>query len=83
MKIKKILQKIKNEDINLCDIYFKLNLNQYFIKSFKNLRSIFSENEVNISILNKLLNHRMNNLKYINLIIQVFQIIFMIFYLNF
>ncbi len=65
-KTKEIIEK---ENINLCDIYFNLNLNQYFIKSFKNLRSIYSENEVNFSILNKLLNHNMNNLKYINLII--------------
>jgi hypothetical protein len=66
---KNIIEIIEKEDINLCDIYFNLNLNQYFIKSFKNLRSIYSENEVNYSILNKLLNHNMNNLKYINLII--------------
>ena len=58
---------IEKEDIYLCDIYFNLNIKQYFIQSFKNLRSIYNENEVNLSILNKLLNQDLKNLQYINL----------------
>ena len=71
------IEEIKEEkdiqkDINLCDIYFNLNIKQYFIKSFENLRSIYCEDEINILILNKLLNNgnnqnNFNNLKYINL----------------
>jgi len=64
--IKEIIEK---EDINLCDIYFNLNFNQYFIKSFKNLKTIYCEDEISISNLNKLLNQNLDNLKYINLTI--------------
>ena len=56
---------IEKDDINLCDIYFNLNIKKYFIKSFKNISSIFSENEINRILLNYKGN--LNNLKYINL----------------
>ena len=67
INIEKIIEK---EDINLSDIYFNLNQNQYFINSFKKLRSIYCENKVdNILIVNQFLNQKenFNYLKHINL----------------
>ena len=60
---------IEKDDINLSDIYFNLNQKKYFINSFKNLNSIYCENEENILILKEFLNQKenFNNLKYINL----------------
>ena len=66
-----IIEIIEKKDINLCDIYCNLNLKQYFIKSISNLRTIYSEKEIqtNMLILNKSINgnDNFNNLKYINL----------------
>ena len=63
------LKEIKeNNDINLCDINLNLNQEQYFIKSFKELRSIYCEDIINKNTLieiNKIEN--LSNLKYINL----------------
>ena len=62
--IEKIIEK---KDINICDIYFNINLKQYFIKSFNNLRTIYCEKEIqqkNLLILNK---GNFNDLKNINL----------------
>ena len=58
---------IEKDNINLCDIYLNLNLNQYFIKSFKNLRYIYSENEIKLNDLLLINNENLNNLKYINI----------------
>ena len=66
-----IIEIIEKKDINLCDIYCNLNQKQYFIKSISNLRTIYSEKEIqtNMLILNKSINgnDNFNNLKYINL----------------
>ena len=70
------IELIEKKDVNLCDIYFNLNQKKYFIKSIKNLRTIYCENEIqtNISILNTIINgnDNLNNLKYINLTIGEF-----------
>ena len=58
---------IEKDNINLCDIYLNLNLNKYFIKSFKNLRYIYSENEIKLNDLLLINNENLNNLKYINI----------------
>ena len=65
MNIKKIIEK---EDINICDIYLNIFQEEYLIKSFKNLRSINCEEEIQqTNLLNQLIKEDMNNLKYINL----------------
>ena len=63
----KTIKEIKeNNNINLCDL--NLNLNQYLIKSFKNLRSLYFESENNNLIQNIFHQVRdFENLKYINL----------------
>ena len=63
---------IEKGNINICDIYFNINQKQYFIKSFKNLRSIYSEDEIQkkdfLMIMNLLDNQKdLDNLKYINI----------------
>ena len=67
--IKINIKEIKERnDINLCDINLNLNQEQYFIKSFKELRSIYCEDIINKNTLieiNKIEN--LCNLKYINL----------------
>ena len=58
---------IEKKDINICDIYFNINLKQYFIKSLNNIRTIYCEDEIpqnNLIILNK---GNLKNLKHINL----------------
>ena len=65
INIKEIKEK---NDINLCDINLNINQEEYFIKSFKELRSIYCEDIINKNILieiNKIEN--LYNLKYINL----------------
>jgi len=65
---------IENENINLCDINLSLNLNKYYIKCLKNIRSIYCELEIqktnffNIQKIKDIINqNRFKNLKYINL----------------
>ena len=66
--IEKIIEK---EDIHLCDIHLNINQKQYFIKSFKDLRSIYCENEINNENLKYIYyifeENNLKNLKYINL----------------
>ena len=67
INIKKIIEK---KDINICDIYLNSFQEEYFIKSFKKLRSINSEEEIqqnNLLLINELFKGHINNLKYINL----------------
>ena len=65
MNIKKIIEK---KDINICDIYLNIFQEEYLIKSFKNLRSINCDEEIQQNnLLNQLFKDDMNNLKYINL----------------
>ncbi len=63
---------IEKEDINICDIYFNINQNKYFIKSLKELRTIYSEEEIqkkDLLIIKNLLNDikYLEKLKYINI----------------
>ncbi len=65
INIKEIKEK---NDINLCDINLNLNQEQYFIKSFKDLRSIYCKDIINkktLLVINQIDN--LSNLKYINL----------------
>ena len=65
INIKEIKEK---NDINLCDINLNLNQEQYLIKSFKDLRSIYCEDIINkktLLVINQIDN--LSNLKYINL----------------
>ena len=65
LNIKKIIEK---KDINICDIYLNIFQEEYLIKSFKNIRSINCEEEIQQNnILNQLFKEDLNNLKYINL----------------
>ena len=65
IKIKKIIEK---KDINICDIYLNSFQEEYFIKSFKKLRSIYCEEEIQENnLLNELFKDDLDNLKYINL----------------
>ena len=61
---------IENNEINLCDINLDFNLKQYEINSFKNIRSIYCQNEIQNNTLQNLMNvNEFNNLKYINITI--------------
>ena len=67
---------IENENINLCDINLSLNQNKYYIKSLKDIRSIYCEDDIqktnffNIPKIKNLINQNgFKNLKYINLTI--------------
>ena len=61
---------IENNEINLCDINLDFNLKEYEIKSFKNIRSIYCQNEIQNNNLQNLMNiNEFNNLKYINITI--------------
>ena len=63
--IEKIIEK---EEIKLCDINLSLNLNEYYIKSFKNINSIYCEDEIQkTNLLNLLKEKNLDNLKHINL----------------
>ena len=65
LNVKKIIEK---EDINICDIYLNIFQEEYLIKSYKNLRSINCEEEIQQNnIINQLFKEDLNNLKYINL----------------
>ena len=72
---------IENKNINNCDI--NLSLNKNYIKSLKDIRSIYCEEEIQnfISIIQNIINHsELKYLKYINLTIGiVYQILI---YLN-
>ena len=61
---------IENNEINLCDINLDFNLKQYEIQSFKNIRSIYCQNEIQNNNLENLMNiNEFNDLKYINITI--------------
>ena len=67
---------IENKNINLCDINLSLNQNKYFIKSLKDIRTIYCENEIqktnffNIEKIKNIINQNgFKKLKYINLTI--------------
>ena len=61
---------IENNEINLCDINLDFNLKEYEIKSFKNIRSIYCQNEIQNNNLQNLMNiNEFNELKYINITI--------------
>ena len=63
--IEKIIEK---KEINLCDINLNLNQKEYYIKSFKNVNSIYCEDEIQISnLLNLLKDKKLDNIKHINL----------------
>ncbi len=42
----KIQEIIEKENINLCDINFSLGLKKYYINSFKNIRTIYCDEEI-------------------------------------
>ena len=63
---------IEDKDINLCDINLNIYQNKYYIKDYKNIRSIYCEEEIQninfISIIEDIINKNgFINLKYINL----------------
>ena len=65
---------IKDNNINLCDINLNNYQNKYYIKDYKNIRSIYCEEEIQninlISIIEDIINKNgFNNLKYLNLTI--------------
>ena len=65
---------IEDKDVNLCDINFNIYQNKYYIKDYKNIRSIYCEDEIQninfISIIEYIINKNgFINLKYINLTI--------------
>ena len=66
--IEKIIEK---EDIHLCDINLNINQKEYFIKSFKDLRSIYCENEIkkdNLKNIYQIFEEKnLKHLKHINL----------------
>ena len=68
-----IYEIIENENINLCDINLSLKLNKYYIKSFKNIRSIYCDKEIQktnlISIIQDINQKNMKKLKYLDLTI--------------
>ena len=68
---------IENEGTNLCDINLSIGIKKYFIKSFKDINSIYCENEINITNLKELINHKeLENLKHINITINSYKIKF-------
>ena len=63
---------IEDKDVNLCDINLNIYQNKYYIKDYKNIRSIYCEEEIInfISIIEDIINKNgFINLKYINLTI--------------
>ena len=63
---------IEDKDVNLCDINLNIYQNKYYIKDYKNIRSIYCEEEIQninfISIIEDIINKNgLINLKYINL----------------
>ena len=65
---------IEDKDVNLCDINLNIYQNKYYIKDYKNIRSIYCEEEIQninfISIIEDIINKNgFINLKYINLTI--------------
>ena len=63
---------IEDKDVNLCDINLNIYQNKYYIKDYKNIRSIYCEEEIQninfISIIEDIINKNgFINLKYINL----------------
>ena len=71
-KEKKNIEIIEDKDINLCDINLNIYQNKYYIKDYKNIRSIYCEEEIQninfISIIEDIINKNgFINLKYINL----------------
>ena len=59
---------IENNEINLCDINLDVNLKEYEIKSFKNIRSIYCQNEIQNNNLKKYkLYFNMNKLRDMNI----------------
>ena len=65
----KIQEIIEKENINLCDINFSLGLKKYYINSFKNIRTIYCDEEIQktnlISIIQDIMNQ--NNLTKLNI----------------
>ena len=37
---------IEDENINICDINLNMNLKKYYIKGYKDVKSIYCENEI-------------------------------------
>ena len=61
---------IENNGINLCDINLSIGVKKYFIKSYKDINSIYCENEIQKTYFNELINfNELENLKYINITI--------------
>jgi len=55
---------IEDEGTKLCDINLSIGIKKYYIKSFKDINSIYCENEINIIQLKTLINHKeLENLK--------------------
>ena len=70
----KIQEIIENENINLYDINFSLGIKKYYIKNFKNIRSIYCDEEIQktnlFSIIQDIINqNNLTKLKYLNLTI--------------
>ena len=73
-KYNKIEEIIENENINLCDINLNLNQTKYYIKCFKNVKSIYCEEEIEKlnffeTIKDIILQNKFENLKHLNLTI--------------
>ena len=63
---------IEKEDVNLCDLNFNIQVRDYYIKSYEDLRSIYCEQEIhstNLLKILKMINFKDNNIRYINLTI--------------
>ena len=62
---------IKDRNVNLCDIILNIYQNKYYIKDYKNIRSIYCEEEIQIinfiSITENIIKNGFINLNYINL----------------
>jgi len=68
--LNKVEEIIEDNKINICDINLSIGLKKYLIKSFKNVESIYCEDEIQKTNLKELINQKeLNTLKYINITI--------------
>jgi surface protein len=66
--LNKVEEIIENKGINLCDINLSIGIKKYFIKSFKDINSIYCENEIQKTYFNELINFiELENLKHLNI----------------
>ena len=65
---------IEDENVNICDINLNINLKKYYIKGYKEVKSIYCENEIEktnfIELVKDIINkNEFKKLKYINITI--------------